>query len=207
MANETDICNIALSRVGASPIDSLDDKSKSGNSCRALYPTIRNAVLRDYDWAFARAEASPMLKADTFNGYLFSYEYPANCVNVLRIVPPGTPVDISYCSRPLDREIKKNFDIRISSDLNNKLIVTNIENAIIIYTARVLNPTVFDDSFVNALSWCLASELAIPILGSFQLQQSLYNVYIKTLGRAAAHSLNESDEQPTNSNELTNARL
>ena len=79
-ATDADICNLALARIGqqqkvTSPVTS--DTSGPGIVCGMFYPQHRDALLREFPWAFAlrRIALYPTVPVDTSNvpGYLYSY--------------------------------------------------------------------------------------------------------------------------------------
>jgi hypothetical protein len=50
---DTDICNLALLPLGASPLTDLDDdESDAATICRASYPPLRDSILSGYSWRF-----------------------------------------------------------------------------------------------------------------------------------------------------------
>ena len=48
-----EIINLALTRIGESPVTSLDEGSTAARTAELLYDTSRRAILRDFDWSFA----------------------------------------------------------------------------------------------------------------------------------------------------------
>ena len=53
MASEVDICNRALSKLGAARITSLTEDSVNARACNAMYESVRDAELRAHPWNFA----------------------------------------------------------------------------------------------------------------------------------------------------------
>lgn len=52
-ATEVEICNAALSRLGAPAISSLLDVDKKAQTCSLMYPRTRDNLLRSHPWNFA----------------------------------------------------------------------------------------------------------------------------------------------------------
>lgn len=50
----TEICSAALLKLGEPVINSLSDGSLNSERCRVRYPKLRDRMLRDHVWAFAR---------------------------------------------------------------------------------------------------------------------------------------------------------
>lgn len=113
------ICNRALDLLGADPITSLDDGSKSASLCQRNFPPSADSVLRLYPWNAAqrRARLAALVEAPAW-GYAYQYQLPqgpepAYCLRVLSVAgcsdyriegrrlladaPP--PLDILYLGR------------------------------------------------------------------------------------------------------------
>ena len=84
---------------------------------------------------------------------------------------------------------KKN-EYRIMSSNTGRKIYTNIENAWLEYTADVKDTSLFDDQFVEALSWKLAAEMAYSLTGNMNIANNCvqaYNAYmVEAAGSDAA---------------------
>jgi len=207
MASETDICNRALLRIGSNPIDSLDDVGKTADHCRLFYPLCRDMMLREFDFRFARAEQALVLTTDSFAGYSYAYQAPPDCLMALRVADTATAALLFSSSEPLLPLEKPDFDVVSNKAKTAMSVLSNTANATLIYTAKITNPTLFDPLFANALSWYLASELALPLQGSISMQQNFYNMYLRAFNRAAARSGNEGSEAPSEDSPLARSRL
>lgn len=86
---------------------------------------------------------------------------------------------------------------KLGSD--RKYILTDQENAELIYTAQVTTTTLFDPMFVEALSYALAVKLAQPLKADKALKKELEQKYEYVVTRAKAVSANESYKKPDNS--------
>lgn len=148
-------------------------------------------------WQFNRKIAPlAVLDIEIFN-WGVAYQYPVDCLSILRLVGEQEQVEDGVHRRTYDElhiEYRRsdtpyevfNFD-------NNKVIGCNSTNMRIDYAAKVENPDLFSDDFILALSHLLASELAIPIVGAEQGRAlrsdslSLYNEYL-TSAMASDHN-------------------
>ena len=187
MASKVQICNLALSRIGARRIQSLSDSIKEARECTAHYDFARDAVLEDHDWTFARKRLTLALLSDTYSGWEYAYQYPSDCVIARHIyndtgADTGTSYDIdSDRYEPLG---KTEFEIVSSEDKDYRVILTNKEDAELRYTARVTDANLYSAKFVSALAFRLAAELAIPIRSDSKLAQSVMKSYINELNWA-----------------------
>lgn len=172
-----DIVNLALSRLGESPIASMDEASPAAVTARAQYDPARRAALRSYNWTFSlRRKKLNRLLAPVEGHYQYTFQLPADCLRPLRLVSPieGTPPDTggTVGFEPVG-------DGRICCDEEDPLLE---------YVADVTDPTKFDDLFVESLSYRLASGMAMPITGDPAQWQNLLQAARQFEREAAAQS-------------------
>ena len=87
-----------------------------------------------------------------------------------------------------------------------KAICSNIYPASLIYTARIANPNLFTQAFIDALSWSLAADLASPLSASTGMAQAANQAYTAMLMQAGAADMNEGKEQAQPDCELISVR-
>ncbi|HSW00023.1 MAG TPA: hypothetical protein VLI39_07615 [Sedimentisphaerales bacterium] len=213
MASVVDLCNLALSHLGAYAIQALSDAVKEAKECNRLYPFARDASLRDFDWNFASARKVLAESAETVTGWAYVYAYPSDCIAARQIIDvtdgsvyaeweEGGNVSV----RVSGPQGKLPFDVVLNSTKSGRLICTNIEAAELRYTAQVTDPNLFDALFTDALSWRLASELAQPLRGDLRLAQSLFQMYLAKLARARSENANEMHMDPQDTSSFVEAR-
>lgn len=195
MANEIQICNLALSRLGGFRIQSLDDATKEARECKLHYPIVRDAVLEAHDWDFARKRLVLALTTETFSGWEYAYQYPTDCLVIRKIYDPNKA-----------EGSKIPFEVVSNAALDRRLILTNQAQAELIYTAKVTDVNMFSSGFVNALAFRLAADLAIPLRGKNDLQQSLANGFIAEMMQAQKNDANQSHTAPEAGSDFTRAR-
>lgn len=173
MSSEVTICNLALSHLGAATINSLDDLTKEGRACKLHYAAARDFVLRDHPWNFAtRREYLALLAEDPPVGWSYAYAYPSDCHQARRIWQETQQL------KPTPFEVMRGA--------NGRVIATNEGGAVLEYTAKITDPSQFDAMFINALSYYLATELAMPITKSPQVGQTMMSIYMARVDQAAA---------------------
>ncbi|MFZ8932384.1 MAG: hypothetical protein ACO2ZP_00610 [Bacteriovoracaceae bacterium] len=194
--NEVEICNIALSHIGAGQISSLSENTQVARECKRHYPVARDSVLRAHPWAFARRQiVLAQVAGEEVRGWSFVYQYPNDCLEARYIY------DFS------DRDNESiNFDLAISKDLKTRLILSDQENAELVYTAKVANPVLFDSIFIDAMSYRLASSIAIPIKGKAELANVMLEFYFGYLGNALSSNANEKKKDPETKSSFSKAR-
>lgn len=183
MASEVQICNLALSQLGAYKIESLSESTEEARQCNLHYDNVRDSVLSAHAWDFATKQLTLALLTDTYEGYDYAYSYPNDCLVAREIYS--------------DSDTKIKFEIIADSDLTSKVIITDEEDAVLIYTARVTDPNMYSPLFVNALSLALASTIVQPLKKDPALFNKLYNQYIATISSAKTMDAHEGYvEQP-----------
>jgi len=189
--SKTSICNLALSHFGGGKINSLDDSTEKARQLDINYDNCLEATLRVFPWNFARKIELLALTDDTTPGWEYVYEYPANCVNILRVCTEG---NARYQGREYDSEFK------IISDGTEKYIACDVEDAYVEYTLNVTNPTIYDALFIKSLSYLLAAEVCNALSGNAQKAQEMMQKYALAIGDAHLAGANENNtpiEWPT----------
>ncbi len=82
---DLDVCNLAIARVGAETIDTLDETTPQGAYCVAEYPQCRDWLLSKYRWAFANGVKQLAPRADTPADCPapYAYDFPADLVGAI----------------------------------------------------------------------------------------------------------------------------
>jgi len=181
MASEVDICNLALSHIGASAtISSLTEQSEEAFHCNLLYADARDALLRAFPWGFATRHLALSDVGSPPGNWSYRYSYPNDCLfarEILQTTSGGDPID---------------FEIALGDAYNAKVILTNQESANLIYTYKATNTLVFDPLFIVALAWRLASEIAMPLTRDEKRMKNAYEMYLSTISEAQTFNANES---------------
>jgi hypothetical protein len=183
MASEIDICNLALSHIGASAtISSLTEQSEEAFHCNLLYADARDAVLRAHPWGFAKRYLALSECANPPGNWKYRYAYPNDAIYAREILQANT----------LGDPIK--FEIALSDKFNSREVLTNQENATLVYTYKVTNTLVFDPLFINALAWRIASDIAMPLTRDQERLKAAYQMYQMAISEAHTFNANESHE-------------
>lgn len=206
--DEVSICNVALSRIGISlKIDSLaNPRSKEAIELAQVYEDVRDLVLSASPWPFARKVVALQPTGTTPMKWAYRYEYPNDCLAVRFLFPRigGGSSPASY--RQAIQEIKTPHEIALDDD-DSLTICTDLQGAVMEYTKRVVNPARFDAMFSSALSWALASEVALPLAKTIDHAKNAANAYEKIVAEAKAKALNEEVRQDPPDSEFVRARL
>lgn len=174
MTGKVEIVNLALARLGESPIQSLEEGTVPANMAKAFYDPARRAALRDYNWNFAISTVSLSRLAEEVVGFRFAFALPMDCLRVIRIMEGS---DFSGQGP--------------SYALRSGKLYTDSEEVTVEYIRDVEDPSEFDDKFIEAFSCKLASDLAMPVRGSVELMANYMNVYNSMIAKAATLSAHE----------------
>lgn len=182
-ASVVQICNLALSHLGAAAISSLTEKSAEGIACDLHYETCRDAVLRDYPWNFATKRIAMAPLDDTPPaGWSLVYSLPTDCLLAREIVN-------SLGTDPIK------FAIESNAGGSARVLLTDESQAVLIYTASVGEVTMFDPLFVEALSWKLASMICMPLTRDRNIMQMAQTMYLNTIALAQRADANEGEPE------------
>ena len=182
------ICNIALTMLGADTITSLDENTENARKLNAVYPYIRNEVLRAYPWNFAIRWASLAQLSETItNDYSYVYQLPTDpkCLRVIGL-----------------DEDNEDEDFRVE---NGKLYC-DVSSVSIQYIAEITDATKFDSQFVTALAARLSAELAYAITGSLDVKKERWEDYYLKLREARSADSQEGTVDKKNTSNWVDSR-
>lgn len=165
MASVPQICNMALSHIGArATVSSITppDGSVEAGYCATFYDAARTEMLEPGTWRFALARAALALVAtNPSTVWAYAYAMPSNCMTPKRILREGANLTVfnqdRYTFNPSDND---SADFEIEGDV----LFTNQPDAVLVYVRDVTDTTKFTPTFTTALSYMLASYLAGPII-------------------------------------------
>lgn len=168
MATPVDVCNLALSHIGArAQVTSISppDGSVEAGLCARFYPLARKEMLDSAAWSFATKRVALTQVSNPSSAWLYAYAKPSDAVRLLRI-PPFKLIeaqrDLTLWSEYVADIPTEAGSVRYA--LEGDVILTDEEDAVLIYTADVMDSNKFTPSFVTALGMLVASYLAGPIL-------------------------------------------
>ena len=196
-ASVISICNMALARIGVSSfISSLSEASNEARVCALFYDQMRDYALRDYPWNFANKRIALSEAGDAPTNWEYMYVYPSDCLKARAIVPPGLRAPRSDQRIPFETGY---YD-------GQRVIFSNQAQAELIYTTRIEDPTIFDPMFTSALSYLIASEIAMPLSVQPAVAKQARDAYALVSSAAAASNMTESTEQPAPDSEFVAIR-
>jgi len=174
MSSVVDVCNKALDKLGAGPITSLEDNTKSAGLCLRNWPLIRDQVLRDHPWNFAvkRTNLAPADPAPSW-GFQSRFPFPADLLRLMEV-----------------RDLSSD-----EYQVEGKAILADGNVVYIRYVSRVEDPNEYDALFVDTAAARLAFELCETVTQSNTKKDVLWQEYMDSLARAKSADGQENPPQ------------
>jgi len=179
---------MALGQLGSYRVEALTEATPQALACKLYYAHARDSVLRGYPWSFATARRTlALLTSEEDEKWEYVYGYPVDCLQALYIVNV-------YGTEKLE------FEVGYSSTAGTRVIYTDTEEAILVYSARVEDPNNFDPLFVESLYLYLATLLAHPLRADMALKREIFQHYAQAIQAAQARDAAEGSVKfPTDS--------
>lgn len=207
MAADTDIANLSLGRLGVGvAISSLAQQSAEARLCARFYDQCRKEVLRAHPWGFSMAAVDLVeVSGQTFPGWTYVYQYPANCLMVRYVGDEGglrlVQTTLASCNWRDWNELQRRFmpfQVALKSDGASRVLLSDVPDAKAFYTYDVTNTGVFPDDFSSTFAWRLAMEVGGPLQASADLVARARGEYLFWSSHSTAQDMNErrDDDKP-----------
>ena len=214
MTSSVDLCNRALSQIGTrSTIASLSEASAEAVNCSLWYDSQRKALMRAAPWGFNRRQIALSQVGDLYPDatspypWAYAYAYPADCLKARYVLAPppsvstaGTSTNVPqtgsviYPTSYWSPNRNNRFVIHNAVDANgnsSKLVLSNVYEALLVYTGDEQNPEMFDDMFTQALVDVLSYRLVIPLTGNAGMRTEFKQAAMTSIMEARAADGNE----------------
>jgi len=153
--NEVQICQKALSLLGADPIQSLDEESDRSKTCNLIYPDLKESSLAETHWNFATKKRElNRLDDPPPSEYEYQYDLPNDMVT-----GPTKVFDCENAKDPIQKW-----------EIANNVLMTNRKTIFIDYVANVPENR-FPAYFTRFLYNALAAEIARAITDQTEMAQ------------------------------------
>lgn len=179
---------MALGHIGRStlPIVAFTDPSVEARTCSLWYDISRQEVLELYDWSFARSRVPLNLDSDPPPiNWAYRYAMPANMLAFRGFWNPLSNSNVGGLTAANDGTIFQGawngyygdlsnavpFLLELSLDGTRVTILTNLSNAIGVFTNDQQIVQTFSPGFINTLAWTMASKIAYPITGKMNVAE------------------------------------
>lgn len=191
MASVVQICNQALTKLGAQRITDLLDDTRNARVMNAIYETKRDAELSAHPWTFAikRAQIPALSTAPAFQ-WTKSYPLPSDC---LRLVQVGE--DYTF----YDSDGGELFQVEGNSILTDEESPLDVR-----YVYRVTSTGLFSPLFIEALACRLAAEACEEVTQNASKRELAWQEYKQAIREAKR--VNAIEQPPQRQPDLSWAR-
>lgn len=205
VAQIIDIWNQALSECGArATVASTGESSKEAQVCNIHYNNLRTSVLRSAPWGCASFEAL-LTKVEDYSlasptnqyPWLYGFTYPSTCLQMRYILEApldanGNPVatGASYWAQGPNRNNR--FIPALTPAGTGRVLLTNVTNAIGVYTYDLTDVTLWDQGLWDAVVAALCAKIVIPLTGNIQMKGTFEQLAMASIREARAQDANES---------------
>lgn len=161
------VVNAALEQIASqTTIASLTDGSDAANAALVVYAPTVQLMLRELDPDFARYTAPLVLSGAPTPVPPWAYEYlwPADMVRLRQVQPPSS--GSGSLADPNDPQpVRANVAFDLIGGVNTKVILSNQQNALAVYTTSLVTESAWDSVFTDAVIRRLANPLALALSG------------------------------------------
>ena len=192
------VCNLALSRAGhVETITSLDESSTAAEKCSLVYEHVRDNLLRDFVWGFAKRNvALALVSGGEFVGWDYVYRYPSDCLSARQVCDAAGCRMRWYDYNPSNDDslltwMPPKVPYQVSGDDDGKTILTDMEEAYLVYTKRMTDTNLMDDSFLDLWAWSIAMEIAPSLRAKSAVISFVANGYQSSRIQAETLNMNE----------------
>lgn len=190
--SQTEIVNLALTRLGQDRVISIDDDNESARVIRSLWDFTRDAVLASYPWKFAIKRTSlPALSAAPAYGWGRQFTVPEEC---LRLVQVGD--DYVFYTGLLET-----FQLEGGVILTNEAAPLRLR-----YVQRVATVGLWPVLFGRVVALQLAIDACEKLTSSAAKQGVLNEAYAVAVAQARKQSAIERPPQRADNSDWLNAR-
>jgi hypothetical protein len=157
MDTETEICNLALSEIGARLVSNYEeDSTEEARAARLHFGQARDALLRRHQWNFAQVRADLSLITGTpVSDWDSAWQIPADCVRVI--------------SLPTDNPYRPHQEFAVEG---RQILVRDLTAVTLLYVSNAVPVTSWDPLFVDALALSLATRLAKAVAHDVAMSQA-----------------------------------
>lgn len=181
--SDIQIANMALNHLGTrSTIQQFTEDSTEAVNANLWFDFTRRQALAMFDWSFARRNVVLSLDEESAIDeiWTYRYNYPSDCIKARYLVNPVSKIEDAVP-----------FEITMNSSGTEKTIMTDLENAELIYTFEQLNSELYTPWFALGMSYLLASHMALSITGKTSIKSAMFERAYGILVQAAAYDANE----------------
>jgi len=183
---EVDICNGALTKLGAERILTLDDNNPRARLVKESYPKQRDILLYSHPWDFNRAYSE--LGAITLPTGVFDYKYafqiPSDCHRVFEVNSPGVSWEV----------------------VEGEVLLSNTSTMKIKYGKKIIDANKFSSTFVECVEYAVASDICYSLTQSTDQMKTMKAMLENQLRQTRSFNAQVGTPQQVTATKWLNAR-
>lgn len=175
VANNVDICNMALDHLGKPSITDLNEGSVEAQTCLRQYDISRRMCLARSPWTFARRlrRLSLLTANDLSDVWSYHYDLPNESVKLHRLVEDGRMARANTVPAPMY--------------LESGTVYTNVQTAWALYSWDSTEVQSWSVLFDDVVALFLAMRMAPSMTRRKTDTKELQNMYREALAEAIEH--------------------
>lgn len=144
----TELCNLALSKLGARRIASFEDNTTTeAKACRLHLFQVRDSLLRRHQWDFATtSKALSRIGEDPLSEYESAWQMPVDCVRIIRLSSGDSNLPLMDFARR-----------------GRRILINGEDTLELVYVSNEVPVNEWDSLFVDALVLSLAGAIASDV--------------------------------------------
>lgn len=188
MASKVQICNLALSRLGANILTSLGDRTPEADLCSTFFDDLADRAMLQGSWSSTIKTAALAATTTTPPDFSSEFQLPVDpkALRVLNVIE-DKPGEIIY---------------RIRGDK----LVTDESSITIRYIGRLTDTEAYGPLLTEAIEILLTSYLALPITGQASLATRFKEEYLAMIDNNLALDGQQGSKNVTNVPDLIEIR-
>lgn len=185
MTSKVLIANLALNAVGSdNTLTNLSDATPEGRLCNRHYAPVRDMLLAEHVWRFARKRVTlaPLASTPEFD-WAYQFQVPSDWIRNVKL--------------------NENEDGLVEYEMEGRSILFDSNTLKLVYVYALDDPAKYPPVFIEAFSYGLARKIAYALTGSRSLMADMDALYRQKLAEAIQIDMAQSPQKPVyNSNWL-----
>ena len=180
--SDVELCSLALRLLGSKPFQTFQDQSPQAGLMSAMYPLVRDSLLKSFRWKFAikRAQLAQLsvsivqflqLRIDLPTGK-YAYILPSDYLSIIETDQDPSPYKI------------ESVVINTTTNAQQLVLLSDVNALKIRYVSRITDPSMYDPAFAWALVANLAMEAALPETGDLKKHEMAKAMYAAKITEA-----------------------
>lgn len=206
MLTETDVANLALSRLSIDPIISITENTDRAKKVRPVWPVVFKTFLTAHEWSFAKKFDRPArlsLPANDPLPYRYAFAIPEDMVKLRSVMAPERR-RLFGIVRPERREVM--YEVMRYADTRKQAIFTESADIVIEYTSSATILDDFSPDAIDALASKLAAEVSLNMKNATERAQQLIQRYQMSLETAIRNDVKTTETRHMNGLEYSDIR-